>query len=29
MTANMPPFVTKAPEEWFREPVVARLKEGA
>ncbi|MFL6660622.1 MAG: M14 family metallocarboxypeptidase, partial [Rhizobacter sp.] len=26
-TANVPEFVTKAAEEWFREPVFARLKE--
>ncbi len=27
MTANMPPFVTRAAEEWFRAPAVARLKQ--
>ncbi|MDR3453302.1 MAG: M14 family metallopeptidase [Rhodoferax sp.] len=26
-TANLPEFVTKASEEWFREPIVAALKE--
>ncbi|MEO7335769.1 MAG: M14 family metallocarboxypeptidase, partial [Caldimonas sp.] len=26
MTANIPEFVTKASEQWFREPVVASLK---
>ena len=26
-TANLPDFVTKASEEWFRQPVVAALKE--
>ncbi|MEO7010584.1 MAG: M14 family metallocarboxypeptidase [Caldimonas sp.] len=26
MTANLPEFVSRASEEWFREPVVARLK---
>ena len=26
-TANLPEFVTKAAEEWFREPLVARLRE--
>ena len=27
MTANMPPFITRASEEWFRAPAIARLKE--
>ncbi len=27
MTANMPPFISKAAEEWFREPLLAGLKE--
>lgn len=26
MTANVPEFVSKASEEWFRQPVIARLK---
>ena len=27
MTANLPPFITQASEEWFREPLLASLKE--
>jgi hypothetical protein len=27
MTANLPPFISKASEEWFREPLLASLKE--
>ncbi len=27
MTANLPPFISKAAEEWFREPLLAGLKE--
>jgi hypothetical protein len=27
MTANLPPFFTKASEEWFREPLLASLKQ--
>ena len=27
MTANLPPFITQAAEEWFREPLLASLKE--
>ncbi len=27
MTPNLPPFFTKASEEWFRQPLLARLKE--
>jgi hypothetical protein len=26
MTANLPPFITKASEEWFRQPLLASLK---
>lgn len=26
MTPNLPPFITKASEEWFREPLLASLK---
>lgn len=27
MTANLPPFISKASEEWFRRPLVAQLKD--
>lgn len=27
MTANLPPFLTKASEEWFRQPLLASLKQ--
>lgn len=27
MTANLPPFMTKASEEWFRQPLLAGLKQ--
>ena len=27
MTANMPPFITRAAEEWFRAPAIARLND--
>ena len=26
MTANLPEFITKASEEWFRQPMLASLK---
>ncbi len=27
MTANLPPFITKASEEWFRQPMIASLNQ--